>query len=164
MPYEYIARYFNMENICLPRCMDGYIVNPNDSTLCIASNSICYNTADLSSNILDSWRDTCGTIKKTQLNLTSTINSISNVKQLVNSNTNTIYTMVYSLSNRVFNPSAATTAEAITLRNLRYPYLLSNYMDAYTINSNIDFNYTSLRTKKTNFDTIYNSFLCDEYS
>ena len=161
--YEFRSNYFEMSNICLPLCIDGYTINPNDTTLCIASNSVCYNTPDLSSNILDSWRETCGIMKKTQLNLTSTIASISNVKDTVNSNTYSMYTMLHGLSNKAFHPTHA-TSNAIGVRNLRYPYLVSNYLDAYSMNSNVDFNYESLNTKKASFDTIYNSFLCDEYN
>jgi hypothetical protein len=162
--YEYINNYFYMSNICLPKCMDGYMPYPADTTLCIASNNVCYNTADLSSNILDSWRQTCGPIKRTELNLTSTINSISTVKVLMNSNTTDIGTMLRSLSNSVFYPSSGTPATNISIRNLRYPYVLSNYLDAYAINSNVDFNYNTLRTKKSAFDTIYNDFLCSNYN
>ena len=161
--YEVIPAYYGMTNLCLPKCdtKKGYTKSPNDDSLCVSSE--CQNTADLSSNILDSWRQVCGPFTKTEHNLTSTINSISNVTDTLRKQFSIISSNVNKLSNGMYS-YIGTNNDYKGARGNRFPNILSNYNTLNNAYSNTNIEYESIQEQKSYFDTLYNDkYYCDRY-
>ena len=50
-----------------------------------------------------------------------------------------------------------------TLRDARFPTIMSNYENLNTMYSNTNNEYSFLQEAKSYFDTIYKSYYCDRY-
>ena len=155
--YNLLSNYFDTTNLCLEACPSNFSLSPTDNTLCIANS--CLNTTDLSYNIIDSWRQVCGPLYKTQLQFTSTLNSVSSVTGSLNIQYQTASNDVGLLSNGMYVSGAPNAS----IRDLRFPAIQSNYMNMANIISDTNKNYKSLNATKSNFDSYYYSFLCDRY-
>lgn len=160
--YDIIPHYYGMTNLCLPNCPAGFTEYQYDSSLCISADGNCHNTPDLSSNILDSWRQVCGPLTKTEHNLTSTINSISNVTATIDKQFDIINSNVERLGYGMYEYNGTNT-NIPTLRDARFPNIMSNYEDLNTMYSKTNNEYSFLKEAKSYFDNVYKSYYCDRY-
>ena len=156
-----ITTYMDNSNLCLPKCPSNYTVYDKDITMCIATS--CMNTPDLSSNILNSWRQVCGPLYKTQLDFTSTLQSVSSVTGTLNEQYGTATINVQTLSNNMFMTSNTASDASKQVRTTQWTPILSNY---YTLHDSVNVansNYAGMLSTKSEFGTYYSSFLCDRY-
>lgn len=165
-PFNYtkINNYFGLSNLCLPNCPRGYTISSNDNTLCIAN--VCYNTVDLSENILNSWRNTCSVLYQNQYRFTSTLASISTVTNSFNDQFRTInnnYTDLNTTLNRL-NCSASPNNQAkCAIRDRHMRDISSNYTILNSLTQDINYNYNYLSNRKNVYDRVYYDLLCDRY-
>ena len=156
-PYVYKGN----SNVCLPDCPLNFIPYVNDFTLCIAQE--CYNTIDLSSNILTSWRQNCGPMYKTQINFTSTLNSVSSVTASINNQFLLAQSNINTLSNGIY-ATTMNDVSNVSSRNKFYPNIISNYYNIQNLKSQTNQKYNSMLATKSNFDSNYYTFQCDLYT
>jgi hypothetical protein len=161
--YTKINNYFGLTNLCLPNCPPGYSISSQDNTLCIAN--VCYNTKDLSENILNSWRNTCSVLYKNEFRLTSTIASISTVTNSFNDQFRTINSNYTDLNNRLnsFNCSGAANSAKCAIRDRHMRDIGSNYTNLNDLTQDINYNYNYLSNRKNAYNRVYYDLLCDRY-
>jgi hypothetical protein len=150
------------ETICLAPCPVNYIKSTTDETQCVRSDSNCVYTADLSANITDSWLKTCARIYKQNVNITSTILSISSVVSTFSFQTTNVINNYTSLSNRIYTSGTSDTG-LLNNRNNNFNTITSNYAAVSNLQNIINNRYETLKQDKTTFDTLYNQFGCSNY-
>jgi hypothetical protein len=153
--------YKGNPNVCLPDCPSNYLPSSNDFTLCIAQ--ACYNTEDLSSNILASWRQNCGPMYKTQLDFTSTLRSVSTVTGAINNQFAIASNNINYLSNGAYSVNVIDASNKLN-RDNDFPNILSNYYNIQTLTNQTNAKYNALLASKSNFDINYYAFQCDLYT
>ena len=161
--YTRINNYFGSSNLCLPNCPPGYTISPNDNTLCIAN--VCYNTPDLSENILGSWNKTCSVIYKNQYNLDTTLTNISNVTDSFRKQTGIVNSRYNDLNDRLqsIDCSLPGNSNKCIIRDRHIGDIGANYNTIMNITSNINYNYNYLSNRKNTYDSVYYDLLCDRY-
>lgn len=150
------------KKVCLPFCPSNYIKSSSDETICIRNDSNCTYTADLSANIQNNWSKTCAALYKQNVNILSTINSISSVVSTFSFQTSTISTSYTQLYDKL---SAYNIADS---KKLHYTNNFSNIRNSYSnlysnIQSNITQRYNTLKGDKLKFDTLFNNLGCSNY-
>jgi len=160
--YTRITNYFGSSNLCLPNCPSGYRISSNDNTLCIAD--VCFNTPDLSDNILGSWLNTCSVIYKNQYNLETTLTNISNVTDSFRKQTGTINTEYNDLNTSLQNIcSLPGNEQKCIIKDRHMGNIGSRYNTIMNLTSNINYNYNYLSNRKNSYDNLYYDLLCDRY-
>lgn len=165
-PADYTKQpnYFGLSNICLPNCPSGYSESSVDRTLCVAN--VCYNTPDLSENIISSWKNTCSIIYQNQFRLTSTIASISTVTRSLNDQFKIVDSQYTDLNGTLsgFDCAASTNNRAkCGIRDRHMRDIGSNYTNLNSITFDVNSNYIYLSNRKNAYDNVYYDFLCDRY-
>jgi hypothetical protein len=150
------------EKICLAACPSNYTVSSNDQTQCVRTDGNCVYTADLSANISDSWLRTCAQIYKQNVNLTSTIQSISSVVSTFSFQTNSIRNDYLGLQNRLYT-TATTDISKLNNRNTNFNTITNQYVAVSNLQDIINNRYNSLKADKLKFDTLYKDFGCSNY-
>lgn len=150
-----------IQNLCLPTCPTGFTYYSKDSTLCMPTSNNCTNTADLSSNILQSWNQVCGPLMRMELNLTSTLTSISSVTSTLNAQYIFAQSNINKLSNYSYTSGHSNTF--ITSRDAYFPALLSSFNILSNVNNSTTSNYNLLNSAKIGYDNLYYSLHCDTY-
>lgn len=153
--------YKGNPNVCLPDCPSNFIPSPNDFTLCIAQ--ACYNTEDLSSNIIASWRQNCGPMYKTQLDFTSTLRSVSTVTASINNQFAIASNNMNYLSNGAYSVNVIDASNKL-FRDSDFPNILLNYNTLQNLTNLTNTKYNNLLSSKSNFDANYYAFKCDLYT
>ena len=148
---------------CLPDCPAGYGPYSNDITFCIRTDNKCGLSKDLSNSIQDNWARTCAPLYKTNLNLLSTMGSISTVVSTINNQYNTVKSEFTPFSNAVTLNASGLGCNAYLRDTLFNINIISNYYDLTTFNSNTDYYWNMLSNKKDRFDGIFNSLNCAKY-
>ena len=149
------------ERICLAFCPANY-KKSTDETQCVRDDDKCVYNADLSANIMDSWLKTCARIYKQNVNITSTIQSISSVVSSFSFQTNSVINNYTSLSNRLFTSGTLDSALQ-TNRSNNFSNIKNNYDAVLNLQNIINNKYNTLKTDKVKFDTLYNQFGCSNY-
>ena len=147
---------------CLAPCPSNYTKDQSDNTICIRNDSNCVYTADLSANISQNWLNTCAMIYKQNIDITSTIQSVSSVVSTFSGQTSNVTNNYTSLSNTLFD-SAITNTQYLQNRNNNFHNIFDKYNTVKGIQDTINGTYTDLKTKKTTFDTLYSQFGCSNY-
>jgi hypothetical protein len=147
---------------CLAPCPSNYTKDPSDNTICIRNDSNCVYTADLSANISQNWLNTCAMIYKQNVDITSTIQSISSVVSTFSGQTNIVTNNYTSLSNKLYN-TTITNIDYLSNRNSNFHNINDTYNTVKGIQDTIIGTYTDLKAKKTTFDTLYSQFGCSNY-
>lgn len=148
---------------CLPNCETGYVTFSNDTSFCIRRDERCQISRNLSNEIEGNWAEVCGPLYKTNLNLMSTMGSISSVINTINSQYNTLNSNYINFSNVINSYNGPDTAKILLRDSVFNTAVTSNYLDLKTLKNTIESNYNSLSNKKNRFDSIYNSFDCATY-
>jgi hypothetical protein len=148
---------------CLPDCPAGYIENSNDITYCIRTNGSCALSKNLSNSIQDNWGRVCGPLYKANVNLLSTMGSISSVVSTINSQYNAIDTDFTSFSNAITLNASGLGCNAYLRDTIFNVNIISNYYDLTSFNSNTINYWNMLSNEKNKFNGIFNSFNCANY-
>jgi hypothetical protein len=150
---------------CLPRCekLGPYINYSNDDTFCVRSDNRCGLNKNLSNSIENNWTHVCGPLYKTNLNLLSTMGSISTVVSTVNSQYGVVNTNFPAFSNAVVLNASGLPCNSYLRDTLFNVNIISNYYDLTTINNSIDSYWTDLSNRKNRFDGVFNSLNCANY-
>jgi hypothetical protein len=157
--------------VCLPECPSNYTMSSSDRSICIRNDNTCTYTADLSANIQNSWYKTCSALYKQNINITSTINSISTVVSTFSQQTSTVQSnyilLNQELATYVTTNSGSTVPSIVsnvTNYNNNFNNIKNNYSNLYSnIQSNISQRYNTLKADKLRFDTLFNSFNCSNF-
>lgn len=148
---------------CVPNCPTGYIAYSNDPTLCIRSDGKCGLSSDLNSTIQMSWAQVCGPIYKANINVLSTMGSISTVVSTINSQFYTLDSNFGSFSNTITSYNGGNSSYS-NLRNTVFNNnIISNYYELRNLTASVNSNFNELSNKKSRFDYIYNAFDCANY-
>ena len=148
---------------CLPDCPAGYTPKPDDITYCVRTNGLCALSKNLSNTIQDNWGRVCGPLYKANLNILSTMGSISSVVSTINSQYNTIDTDFIPFSNSVTLNASGLGCNAYLRDTIFNVNIISNYYDLTSFNSNTINYWTMLSNEKNRFNGIFNSFNCANY-
>lgn len=151
------------EKICLAPCPSNYIKSTSDETQCVRTDGNCIYTADLSANISDSWLRTCAQIYKQNINLTSTIQSISSVVSSFSFQTATINSDYQGLSNRLYRAGTSFSTDLLNNRNTNFNTITTQYVAVSNLQNIINSKFNSLKADKLKFDTLYKDFGCSNY-
>lgn len=156
------SNYFGLE-YCMPACEDDYAPFSNDTTYCIRTDGMCENSTDLSNAIETNWNRVCAPLYRTNVNILSTMGSISTVISTINSQYNFVNSNFITFSNTL-RTSPTTNPTNIMLRNTVFNNnIVSNYFDIRTLKDSINSNFIAMSNKKDRFNYIYNSFDCANY-
>lgn len=147
---------------CLPLCPSNYTMDPIDNTICVRNDSNCVYTADLSANISQNWLNTCAMIYKQNIDITSTIQSISSVVSTFGMQTSNINSDYNNLSHKLYN-TTTTNSSYLTNRDNNFHNITDTYNTVTGIQGTINGTYNDLKAKKATFDTLYNQFACSNY-
>ena len=159
----YIASNYFGITYCLPNCKTGYITFSNDTSFCVRADGKCQLSSDLSNTIQDNWAQVCGPLYKTNVNLLSTMGSISSVISTINSQSGTINSNFPSFSNIVTTYAGTDNTRQLLRENVFNTNVVSNYIDLNTLKDSINSNFIAMSNKKDRFNLIYNSFDCATY-
>lgn len=157
-----LSNYFGID-YCMPKCKTGYTPFSNDNSFCVRTDGKCQLSSDLSNTIESSWAQVCGPLYKTNINIRSTIGSISTVISTINNQYNTIGSNFYTFSNHITDYTGTNPTQILLRTNVFNTNVVSNYLDLTTLKNTIQSNYTMMSNKKDRFDSIYNSFDCGNY-
>ena len=157
-----LSNYFGIE-YCIPNCKSGYTPFSNDASFCVRTDGKCQLSKDLSNTIQNSWAQVCGPLYKTNVNILSTMGSISTVISTINNQYNTIGSNFISYSNTLQSYNGNDSTKQMLKRDVFDTIVLSNYLDLTTLKTTIQSNYIMMSNKKDRFDSIYNSFDCGNY-
>jgi len=149
---------FYGKRYCFVTCSSAYNVS---NYYCVRKDNKCHASKDLSNTIKDSWSQTCAPLYKTNLNLKSTIGSISTVLSTIQIQFNTVKTGYIPFSQTLTNYNGDSIKQ--TIRDVSLPTIISNYNDLNLFKTNIEFNYNELCNKKVQFDSVYNYLNCGSY-
>ena len=152
--------FMGNSNLCLPTCPSNYSPYQYDNTYCVANK--CYIQGDLSGNIQESWNEVCSVFYRTNLILTSTVQSISSVVSTINIQFNTVNSNFVPFSNSLYNPRLTDTNK-LRARDLNFPNVYSNYNDISSYRTIIQSNYLSLQSGMVPFNTLYTQLNCSNY-
>ena len=162
-PTDFIlSNYFGID-YCMPKCKTGYKTFSNDASFCVRTDGKCQLSKDLSNTIQSSWAQVCGPLYKTNVNILSTMGSISTVISTINTQYNTIGSNFITYSNTLQTYSGNDSTKQMLKRDVFDTIVLSNYLDLTTLKNTIHSNYSMMSNKKDRFDSIYNSFDCGNY-
>jgi len=148
---------------CLPTCPSGYIEYSNDTTYCVRSDDKCGLTKDLSNNIQDNWARVCAPLYQTNLNLLSTMGSISTVVSTINNQYATIRTNFPAFSNSVTLNASGLACNSYLRDTVFNVNIISNYYDLNSFNNSVNSYWIELSNKKNKFNEVFNSFNCGNY-
>jgi len=144
---------------CLPPCPDGYTISSYDRSICLRNDSNCVYSADLSANITQSWLNTCAMIYKKNLDLTTTISSITNVVSNFKDQTRTV-TNEYNSLNAKLSGKPDTDG---TINRYFTNGVTPKFQTLTTLQSQINSHLDSLNSQKVTFDRMYADFGCSNY-
>jgi hypothetical protein len=154
--------YFGI-TYCMPTCKTGYVPFSNDTSFCVRTDGKCSLSRDLSNTIEGNWAQVCGPLYKTNVNLLSTMGSISTVISTINSQYTTLDSNYLSFSN-IINTYSGNESNRLMLRdNVFNTVVTSNYLDLTNLKDSIQSNFNMMSNKKDRFNLIYNSFDCATY-
>jgi hypothetical protein len=156
------SNYFGL-TYCLPNCRTGYTPFSNDTSFCIRTDGKCSLSKDLSNTIETNWAQVCGPLYKTNINLLSTMGSISTVISTINNQYTTVNTNYLSFSNLINSYSGSDSTRLMLRNNVFNTVVTSNYLDLTNLRENINSNFIMMSNKKDRFNLIYNSFDCANY-
>lgn len=148
---------------CLPVCTGGYTDYPLDMSFCVRADGKCALSKDLSNSIQDNWARTCAPLYKANINLLSTMGSISTVVSTINSQYKTVQSQFTPFSNAVTLNASGLGCNAYLRDTIFNVNIISNYYDLTTFNSNTDYYWNMLSNRKDKFDGIFNSLNCSKY-
>jgi len=159
------------KKICLAECPSNYTISSSDNTICIRNDNNCIYTADLSGNIQNNWNKTCSALYKQNINITSTINSISNVVSTFSKHTSTVrsnYNLLNTQLNSYITTNSLSTDNTIISKRNNYTTnfgdITNSYSNLYSnIQSNISDRYNTLQSDKLRFDTLFNKLGCSNF-
>jgi len=157
--------------VCLPACPSNYTKSSSDYSVCIRNDSNCIYTPDLSENIQGNWFITCAALYKQNVNITSTINSISNVVSTFSKHTSTVrsnYNLLNTQLNSYITTNSLSTDNTIISKRNNYTTnfgdITNSYSNLYSnIQSNISDRYNTLQSDKLRFDTLFNKLGCSNF-
>jgi hypothetical protein len=149
---------FYGKRYCFIKCSRDH--EPSDY-YCVRKDNKCHNSTDLSNTIKDSWSQLCAPLSKTNLNLNSTIGSISTVLSTIQFQFNTVNRSYIPFSQTLTNYNGDPIKQSI--RDATLPGIISNYDNLNLFKTNIEYNYNELSNKKLQFNSIYNYFNCGSY-
>ena len=156
------AGIFGQENkVCLPPCPSNYTKSPQDNTICIRNDSNCVYTHDLSANIQNNWFKTCAALYKTNINLTSAIQSISTVVSTFTFQSDTVKNNYDSLNTQLSNYTI--NDDKKTHYDNNFSNIRSNYNSISEEQTKIANKYNTLKEDKLKFDTLFNNLGCSNY-
>jgi len=165
-PYVPVANSNDYIVYCLPACdknYPGYTEYGLDLTFCVRADGKCALSQDLSNSIQDNWTRTCAPLYKANLNLLSTMGSISTVVSTINSQYRTVESQFTPFSNAVTANASGLGCNAYLRDTIFNVNIISNYYDLTTFNSNTDYYWNMLSNRKDRFDGIFNSLNCSKY-
>ena len=153
----------NGENnkVCLPPCPSNYTVSSQDPTICIRNDNNCVYTYDLSANIQNNWFKTCASLYKGNVNLISTIQSISSVVSTFSIQSSTVQSN-YTLLNTQLGIYDTNDDKKARYQN-NFNTITNDYTNLSNIQSNISYRYNILQADKLKFDTLFNNLGCSNY-
>jgi hypothetical protein len=159
------------DRVCLAACPSNYTTSVTDNTICIRNDNYCSNTADLSANIQNNWSKACSALYKQNVNILSTMNSISSVVSTFSIQTSSIQSNYIDLNREL--TSYVTTYRGTSDNNkiskinnydINFTSLTDNYCNLYSnIQSNISERYNILKADKVKFDTLFNNLGCSNF-
>ena len=169
--YQPPGTYGQDMKVCLPDCPSNYTKNSMDPTICVRNDSNCAYTEDLSANIQNNWFKTCAALNKQNINITSTIQSISSVVSTFSIQSSTIktnYDLLKTKLNTYYTTHSLSSdpdkVSKITNYNNKFANVSNNYSNLYSnIQSNISERYNTLQSDKIRFDTLFNKLGCSNY-
>ena len=150
---------------CLPKCqtLGPYTTYSNDPTYCVRTDNKCALNRNLSNSIEDNWARVCGPLYKTNVNLMSTMGSISTVVSTVNGQYSDIHTNFPAFSNSVTTNASGLACNSYLRDTIFNQNIISNYYDLTSFNNSISSYWIELSNKKNKFDGVFNSFNCANY-
>ena len=148
---------------CLPDCPAGYTENLNDISYCVRTDGMCGLSKNLSNTIQDNWGRVCGPLYKANVNLLSTMGSISTVVSTINSQYSAIDTDFTPFSNALALNASGLACNAYFRDTIFNVNIISNYYDLTSFNSNTMNYWNLLSNEKNRFNGIFNSFNCANY-
>lgn len=158
------------KKICLAACPSNYTISSSDNTICIRNDNNCIYTADLSGNIQNNWNKTCSALYKQNINITSTINSISNVVSTFTKQTDTVNDSYNLLNSRLIAYELANRGTSDSTKIIRRNNYINNFGIITTerdkinsIQTTIQNKYNTLKTDKVKFDTLFNKLGCSNF-
>lgn len=149
------------ERVCLPFCPPDYTKNDVDPTICIRNDSTCTYTSDLSANIQNNWYKTCAALYRQNINITSTINSISNVVSTFTDYTNNVKNNYDSLLTQLDGYNTVSSRRTNYINN--FNIITTEHNKVNSIQTTIIGKYNSLQADKVRFDTLFNNLGCSNY-
>jgi hypothetical protein len=161
----------NDKKICLPLCPTNYTKSAQDETLCIRNDNNCSYTTDLSANIQNNWSKTCAALYRQNINIASTIKSISSVVSTFTKQTETIKNSYDSLNSHLtayITPRRGSSDPQITCNINNYDTNFGNITSEYNklntdIQGNIIQRYNTLEADKVKFNTLFNNLACSNF-
>jgi len=148
---------------CLPVCPSGYSEYSNDNTYCVRTDNTCVLNKALSNTIQGNWGHVCGPLYKTNVNLMSTMGSISTVVSTINSQYSMINTNFPAFSNAVTLNASGLACNSYLRDTLFNVNIISNYYDLTSFNNSIGSYWIELSNRKNKFDGVFNSLNCANY-
>jgi len=148
---------------CLPQCVSGYTPYANDNTYCVNTSNVCILSSDLNSTIQTSWTQVCGPLYRTNVNIMSTLGSISTVVNTIDSQFIMAQSNYLTLSNYVDNYTGGLPIQTSLRSQIFDTIIKSNYSDLINLKSNVDSNFIAMSNKKDRFNYIFNAFDCGNY-
>jgi len=169
--YQPPGTYGDEKKVCLLDCPSNYTKNDKDPTICIRNDSTCTYNSNLSENIKNNWSKTCATLNRQNVNIISTINSISNVVSTFSIQTSTVQSNYGSLNSKLATfltvNSASTDSRKIALinnYNTNFANITGEYNKLYSdIQAEISARYNTLQADKVKFDTLFDKLGCSNY-
>lgn len=156
--------------VCLADCPSDYTKSSIDPTICIRNDNNCTYTSDLSANIQNNWFKTCSALYKQNTNITSTINSISNVVSTFTKQRDTVkdnYLGLNSFINAYATANSGTSDSTKIDRINNYTNNFGNITTEYNklnlIQTTIKGKYDTLQADKVKFDTLFNKLACSNF-
>jgi hypothetical protein len=148
---------------CLPDCPAGYQPYSNDTTYCVTTNRTCRPSKDLSNTIQSGWSRACAPLYRANLNLLSTMGSISTVVSTINNQYSAIDSEFVPFSNTIMLNQTGSACNAFLRDTIFNQNIISNYYDLTSFNSNTMHYWNLLSNEKNKFNGIFNSFNCANY-
>lgn len=164
--FQRVGTFGEENRVCLPPCPSNYTASSQDPTICIRNDSTCVYTYDLSANIQNNWFKTCAALYKQNLNLTSTIQSISTVVSTFSIQSSTVQSN-YTLLNNQLTTYMTTHSDAslttVSNYNSNFSNVRNKYIDLSNIQCNISYTYNIIQSDKLKFDTLFNNLGCSNF-
>lgn len=157
-----VSNYFGL-SYCMPNCENGYTPFSNDTTYCVRTDGKCQLSKDLSNTIQGNWAQVCGPLYKTNINLLSTMGSISTVISTINNQYNSANSNYLSLSTDINRYTGNEPTRTLLRNSVFNTVVRSNYTDLRNLRETINSNFIVMSNTKDRFNLVYNSFDCANY-